>query len=136
MEQDSQLVMPDFSDVKDSVEPGVYKVRITDSKIDKWAAKEAGKKDTYFVNWTMETFGEAEEKNNGRKVFHRTPVNGPGAFRLQEFYKAAMNGESCPTTGFDKNMLHSRELEITIAPQKNDPQYNEVKSVKALAPQH
>lgn len=134
-QMDTQLVVPDFSEVKDAVEPGIYKTRIVDSKVGKWEGKE-GKKDTYYVNWTLETFGEAEEKNNGRKIFHRTPINGLGAFRLQEFYKAAMNGEACPKEGFDRTMLHSREVEVTVAPQKDQPQYTEVKAVKSITAQH
>lgn len=135
-ELDTALIVPDFSDVKDAVEPGEYTARIVDSKFDKWAGKD-GKKDTYYVAWTLETFGEAEEKNNGRKIFHRTPVNGPGAFKLKEFYKAAMNGEECPTEGgFDRTMLHGREVSLTIAPQKNQPEYNEVKLVKSVSAQH
>lgn len=131
---DTSLITPDFSEVKDSVEAGTYSVRIVDSKVGTWTGKD-GKKDTHFVNWTLETFNEAEEKNNGRKIFHRTPINGGGAFRLQEFYKAAM-GEDCPATGFDRAMLLSREIQIIVGPQKDQPQYNEVKTVSALQSQH
>lgn len=126
----TMLVTPDFSGVQDRVDAGIYKARITDSKVDKWAGKD-GKPDTYFIAWTMETFAEAEDKNNGRKIFHRTPINGAGAFRLQEFFRAAM-GEDCKGA-FDRTMLHGREVEVTVAPQKNDPQYNEVKTVKPIS---
>lgn len=129
--QDTLLITPDFSEVKDRVEPGEYCVRIADSAVGKWDGKE-GKKDTYWVNWTLETFNETETKNNGRKTFHRTPINGPGAFKLKEFYKAAMNGEECPVggAGFDRSMLHTKELRIVVAQQKDNPQYTEVISVK------
>lgn len=138
--QDTGLVMPDFSDVKDRVEPGTYKVRIVDSSVGKWEAKEEGKKDTYYINWTLETFQEAEEKNNGRKIFHKTPINGGGAFRLQDLYLAAM-GEKCPTEkGFDRVMLHGRELEVIVVDGKDKQGqptgYTEVKTVKALKAQH
>lgn len=124
------LIEPDFSGVQDRVGEGIYKVRVVDSKVDKWAGKD-GKPDTRFVMWTMETFSESEDKNNGRRIFHRTPVEGPGAFRLQDFYRAAM-GEEC-TNKFDRTMLHGRELEVTIAPQKDKPEYTEVKAVRPIS---
>lgn len=130
MSESEFFVQPNFTEVQDRVEQGTYKVRIKDSKIDKWQGKD-GKKDTTFIAWTMETFGEAEEKNNGRYIFHRTPIEGPGAFRLQDFYRAVM-GEDCPAGGFDRTMLYSREVEVTYGPQKNDPQYMEVKAVKQI----
>ena len=131
MQQQSSdfLVTPDFSGVQDKVEPGIYKARIMDSKLDQWAGKD-GKPPTTIIIWTLETFAEAEEKNNGRKIFHRTPIEGGGAFRLQDFYRAAM-GEEC-AGAFDRSMLHGCEIEVTIAQQKNDPQYTEVKSVKRI----
>lgn len=123
------LVQPDFSQVQDRVSEGIYKARIVDSKVDSWAGKE-GKPPTTYINWTLETFGEVEDKNNGRRIFHRTPIEGPGAFRLQDFYRAAMS-EDCPPTGFDRTMLYSREVEVTVRPQKNNPEYTEstVKSI-------
>lgn len=130
MQQTSEyLVTPDFSGVQDRVGEGNYFARIVDSKVDQWAGKD-GKPPTTYINWTLETFNEAEDKNNGRKIFHRTPIEGGGAFRLQDFYMAAM-GEACAGS-FDRTMLHGREIEVTIAPQKSDPQYNEVKAVRAM----
>ncbi len=123
------LVTPNFSDVQDRVGEGIYKARIIDSKVDQWAGKD-GKKPTTFINWTLETFNETEDKNNGRRIFHRTPIEGAGAFRLQEFYRAAM-GEDCAGS-FDRTMLHGRELEVTIGLQKDKPEYTEVKSVRRL----
>lgn len=123
------LIVPDFSNVQDRVEPGIYKVRIVDSKVDTWQGKD-GKPNTSFILWTMETFSEVTDKNNGRKVFHRTAIEGEGAFRLQDFYLAAM-GEACAGQ-FDRTILHGRELEVTIAQQKNNPQYTEVKACKAI----
>lgn len=125
-----ELVVPNFTEVADAISEGVYKMRVTDSKIDRWAGKD-GKPPTTFIAWTLETFGEEEEKNNGRRYTHRTPIEGKGAFRLQSFYKAVM-GESCPTTGFDRTMLHGREVEVVIGPQKGQPEYTEVKSVKPI----
>jgi len=130
MNQDTLLVTPDFSGVQDRVGEGIYKARIVDSKVDQWAGKD-GKKPTTFINWTMETFNEVEDKNNGRKIFHRTPIEGGGAFRLQDLYRAAM-GEEC-SGAFDRTMLHGREIEVTIAPQKDKPEYTEVKAVRPIS---
>jgi hypothetical protein len=129
MEQQTEgLITPDFSQVQDAVEPGVYSVRIVDSKLDKWQGKD-GKPDTRLIVWTLETFNEASDKNNGRKIFHRTPIEGGGAFRLQDFFKAA-TGEAC-SGSFDRTMLHGREIEVTVAQQKNS-EYTEVKAVRRI----
>jgi len=128
-QQNEFLVQPDFTNVQDRVDVGIYKTRIVDSKVDTWQGKE-GKPNTTYINWTLETFDEAEDKNNGRKIFHRTPIEGPGAFRLKDFYQAAM-GEEC-AGAFDRSMLHGREVEVTIAQQKSDPQYTEVKAVRPI----
>lgn len=127
--QNEMLVTPDFSQVADRVGEGIYKARIVDSKHDMWTGKD-GKKDTNLIVWTLETFGESDSKNNGRKIFHRTPIEGGGAFRLQDFYRAAM-GEEC-SGSFDRTMLHGRELEITVVPQKDKPEYMDIKAVKAI----
>lgn len=126
---DTLLVKPDFTQVQDRVGEGIYKVRITDSKVDTWQGKD-GKPNTTYVAWTLETFGEQEDKNNGRKIFHRTPIEGAGAFRLQDFYRAAM-GEEC-SGSFDRTMLHGRELEVTVVPQKDKPEYTEIKSTRPI----
>lgn len=128
-QQGEFLVTPNFDQVQDRVGEGIYKARITDSKVDTWQGKE-GKPNTTFIAWTLETFAEVEDKNNGRKIFHRTPIEGPGAFRLQDFYRAAMR-EDC-AGAFDRTMLYGREVEVTIAPQKDKPEYTEVKSVRPI----
>lgn len=137
-QMDGMMIEPDFSEVKDSVEAGVYSARIVDSKVDKWTGKEdqngSKKPDTTFINWTLETFNEQDEKNNGRKIFHKTPVNGGGAFRLKEFYKAAM-GEDC-VGAFDRTMLYGKELQVTVVDGKTktgEPTgYTEVKTVRPI----
>lgn len=126
---DVLLVTPNFDQVQDRVGEGIYKARIISSKVDTWPGKD-GKKPTTFINWTLETFAEAEDKNNGRRIFHRTPIEGAGAFRLQDFYRAAMR-EDC-SGAFDRTMLYGRELEVTIGAQKDKPEYTEVKSVRAI----
>lgn len=124
------LVVPNFSDIQDRVGEGVYKVRILDSKVDTWAGTDKRPSATTYVKWTLETFGEAEDRNNGRQVFHTTPVEGGGAFKLQDFYRAAM-GQDC-TGPFDPTMLHGHEVEITVGLRKDKPEYTEVKSVRSL----
>lgn len=128
--QEQFLVTPNFDQVQDQVGEGIYKTRIIDAKTGQWEGKD-GKPPTTYINWTLETFAETEEKNNGRRIFHRTPIEGPGAFRLQAFYKAAMR-EEC-SGAFDPAMLFGKEVEVTYAPQKNNPEYMEVKAVKAIS---
>lgn len=124
------LITPDFTAVQDTVEAGIYKVRIVDAKLGEWPGKD-GKPSTRFINWRLETYGESVDKNNGRSIFHRTPVEGGGAFRLQDFYRAAM-GEPC-TGAFDYTMLYGREVEVTVTPQKDRPEYLEVKAVRPIS---
>src|SRR3990167_3827543 len=119
------LVTPNFDQVVDKVEEGIYRVRVKDSKLGTWEGKD-GKPSTSYVAWTLVTFDEADSKNNGRHVFHNTPIEGKGAFRLKDFFKAAMH-EEC-VGSFDPSMLYGHELEITIGTQKNNPDYTEVKS--------
>ena len=129
IQTDTMLVTPDFSGVQDRVGEGAYKCRIVDSKVDTWAGRD-GKPATTYIMWTLETFGEDVDKNNGRRIFHNTPIEGGGAFRLQDFYRAAM-GEEC-SGSFYRSMLHGRELEVTVGPQKNKPEFNEVKAVRPI----
>lgn len=124
----ANLVTPDFSEVKDNVGPGTYNVRITGYKLGEWQSG------TKFINWEAETFNEEDEKNNGRKIFHRTPIEGKGAFLLQGFYKAAMKEEL--DGAFDPEMLCGKELSMTVVDgtdkQGNPSGYTEVKTVKPL----
>jgi len=120
------LIKPDFSESTDTVGPGTYKVRVTDAKMDKWAGKDGGK-DTPYVNWTLETFDEAEQKNNGRRVWLKTPVAGKGVFRLKDLYKAAtreeLDGE------FDTDQLLGKEVQVTMAERNG---YVEVKTIAPI----
>lgn len=123
------LLQPDFSQIREDVGPGTYKVRITGAEVDKWAGKD-GKPDTQFVKWEMETFGEAETKNNGRKIWDRTPITGGGAFKLQNLYKAAI-GEQL-SGQFDTDMLLGKELEVVVVQSARNPEYTEIKSYGSL----
>lgn len=129
--QTEGLVVPNFSDVQDRIGEGIYKVRIVGSKIDSWAGTDKRPQPTKYINWTLETFSEEEEKNNGRKLFHTTPVEGGGAFKLQDFYRAAM-GEDC-TGPFDPTQLYGHEVEITVGLRKDKPEFTEVKSVRPIS---
>jgi hypothetical protein len=98
-----------------------------------WASKTGGAP-TQFVKWVLETFGEREAKNNGRRIFHTTPINGRGAFRCTQFYKAAMKEEL--KGPFDTQMLFGKALSVTIVDgtdkEGNATGYTEVKAVKPL----
>lgn len=136
MSEESMLITPDFSEVKDSVEPGVYSGRITAHKVDTWPGKD-GKKPTMYIKWTFETFNEEDPKNNGRKISMNTPINGPGAFRLKQLFTAAMGEEPKQGEGFDPAMLMGKEVSLTVVQQKDkqgqETEYTDVKSVKAIA---
>lgn len=131
METQTTLIMPNFESVQDTVGEGIYKVRIVDGKLDKWEGKD-GKPPTRFINWRMETFGEVEDKNNGRSIFHRTAIEGGGAFRFKDFVKAALGQEPESGKPFDFTLLYGQEVEVTYGPQKSNPQYSEVKSVRSI----
>lgn len=128
------LITPDFTDVADSVTAGTYSVRITDAKVDKWEGRD-GKPDTPYVNWRMETFGEPEEKNNGRSIFLKTAVIGKGAFRLRDLYKAATK-QDLSGGNFDTEQLLGKEVKVTVIDGKdregNPTGYTEVKAIKPL----
>lgn len=125
------LLKPDFSEVQENVTAGTYKVRITGAKTGEWNTANGT---TPFVNWEMQTFGEEEAKNNGRRIFNKTPVTGKGAFRLQQFYKAAtkadLRGE------FDTEQLLGKELMVTVVDgidkEGNPTGYTEVKACKPI----
>lgn len=123
-ELDDALVTPDYSTSQDPLEPGIYSVRVKDSSMKQW------KDGTNAINWVMETFNEADTKNNGRKIFYQTPIEGPFASRLKEFYKAAMHEEN--KGSFSRSTLYGREIEVTLGQQKNKPEYTEVKAIRAL----
>lgn len=133
---ETMLITPDFSDVRDSVEPGTYNVRVAGHEVGEWPGKE-GKAPTKFIKWKLETFNETEPKNNGRFIWHRTNINGPFAKALKDFYKATM-GEDIGTNGFDPSMLYGKEVVVKTDWQidyktKEPTEYIEVKSVKPIS---
>ena len=125
------LVPCDFSETKDKVEPGIYKVRIKDSKFkqDVWKTKDG--KNVSSVLWTLETFEEKEDKNNGRYIFYSTDVNGPFANRLQDLWLVASGLKL--EGAFDPTTIYGVELEVTIGQQTKKPEYTEVKAVHPIS---
>lgn len=123
------LVTPNFNDVKDSITAGTYTARIVSATMDEWRTG------TKYVNWRLETFNEDEAKNNGRSIFYKTPIEGGGAFRLADFYRAAM--KATPTAeGFDTDDLMGKEVQLVVADgvnQAGEPTgYPEVKAVRTI----
>lgn len=117
------LVTPSFDEISDDIKEGVYKVRVTAGVPGEYSTG------TKYVKWTLETFGEAEAKNEGRKIWYSTPIEGKGAFMLKRLWDASTGGEEMPAQ-FDTEQLYGKEIEVIVAP--NDRGYAEVKSVRAL----
>jgi hypothetical protein len=115
------LITPDFSEIKEDVVPGTYKGIIKKGEVKEWP--NGGQ----YVNWEVETYGETEAKNNGRRIFIKTSVSGKGAFVLQKLYKAA-TGE--PLTGkFDTEQLVGKQVEVDMAERNG---YIEMKNVRPV----
>jgi hypothetical protein len=127
------LAVPDFSDAKEEMKIGSYKVYIKNATPGVWKAKnpEEGQKDIPWLNWRMETYDETNPKNNGRAIWHKTPLAGGGLFKLQQFYKAATGQEL--RGSFDYTALYGLTIEVTMGEQKGNPEYLEVKSVKSIS---
>lgn len=122
------LVEPNFSEVADAIVPGDYQVRVVDAAPGTW------KTGTKHIAWTLETMNETEAKNNGRRMVHRTPTEGKGAFRLQQFYRAA-TGEVLKGN-FDTEQLLGKELLVTVKDsldkEGNQTGYTEVAAVRQI----
>lgn len=121
------LITPDFSEIQDTVTPGTYKVMIKKGEVKEWPSGGT------YVNWELETFGETETKNNGRRIFHKTSASGRGAFMLQQFYRAAVG--SALTGNFDTEQLVGKQIAVEVVDgvRNGEPTgYTEVKRVKAI----
>lgn len=130
------FIKPDFSEVTDNVGPGTYSARVIGQETGAWPGKD-GKPDTHFVKWTLETFNEEDPKNNGRRIFHRTPISGKGAFLFQQFYRAAFGNTEIPEDGIDLETFLGKEMTVTMVDgvdrvTKEPTGYVEVKSVAQL----
>lgn len=121
------LIKPDFSEVQDKVEPGEYKLRVDSFKETSYTSQKT-QQEVPVLNWRLVTFGESDPKNEGRSVFHRTPVAGGGAFKLKDLYKAC-TGEELEGE-FDTDQLIGKEVGAVVI--ENDRGYTEIKSLRAL----
>lgn len=122
------LVTPDFSEVTENVTPGTYKARIVDGKLGEWSTG------TKYINWRLETFDEADPKNNGRAIFTKTPIAGKGAFRLADLYRAAT--KQTLAGDFDTEQLYGKSVQVVVVDgtdkEGNPSGYAEVKAVKPI----
>lgn len=129
----TELVKPDFSEAKDSVTAGTYKVRVCGHKRGEWNNDRGT---TPWINWELQTFGETEEKNNGRRIFFKTPISGGGIFKFENFYKAAMKTPFPRGSDFDPEMIHGKDLQVTVVEttdaEGNLTGFTDVKAMKAL----
>ena len=126
------LLMPDFTTVPEKIVPGTYKVIIKDAETKVNYRQDRDGKNISAARWTLQTFGEQDEKNNGRHIYHQTDVNGFFAGRFKDLYKAA-TGKEYEAGPFDPTTLYGLEIEVTVGLQKNDPQYSEVKAVRPIS---
>lgn len=125
------LISPDLSEVTEPITPGTYKCHVVGAEV-----KES-KAGNQYINWTLETFDEAQPKNNGRRVYHMTPFKGPGAFRLTEFYTAVTRQTlSKEKPQFDTEQLIGGKIEVTLVggvDQNGEPRrFPEVKTVRPV----
>lgn len=119
------LITPDFSEVAEAITAGTYKCIVKKGDVKEWP------NGGHYVNWELETTGEADPKNNGRRIFHKTSIQGKGAFMLQQIYQAAVGQ---PLTGkFDTEQLVGKTVivELVDGVRNGEPTgYTEVKKVK------
>jgi hypothetical protein len=116
------LVKPDFTEVADEVTAGVYRDVITRGEVKEWPSG------GHYVKWELQTVGETDPKNNGRKIFVSTSASGKGAFMLQRIYKAA-TGQAL-TGPFDTEQLVGKQVEVQLV--TNDKGYSDVKAIRAV----
>ena len=124
------LINPDFSEIQDTVEAGVYKVVVKKGEMKEWPNGGT------YVSWEMETYGESEPKNNGRRIFHKTATSGKGAFTLQQLYKAAAG--TALTGSFDTEAIVGKQVVIELVDGINRQTgelsgYTAVKKVKTIS---
>jgi len=127
------LVTPSFDEIQDDVSPGVYKVRVRKGTLGYW---DGDAKTKPYVNWELETFGETESKNNGRRIFYKTSAAGKGAFVLQKFFRAAC-GEALKGA-FDTEQLVGKVLQVEVIDGVNRQTgektgYTEIKDVRPVS---
>lgn len=125
------LITPDFTQAQDQVEPGIFHSRIVKVTTTEWAAKD-DRPATPVLKWELETFNEAEPKNNGRKIFLQTAIGGKYLSKFENLYFAAMGEKYKRGTAFDAQMLMGREVELTLVQQKTNADFTDVASIKPI----
>jgi hypothetical protein len=126
-ENTMSLVTPDFSDIKDTVSPGTYTVIVKKGDVKEWPNGGT------YVNWELETIGETETKNNGRRIFAKTSTGGKGAFMLQQIYRAATGADL--KGPFDTEQLLGKTIAVELVDgvRNGEPTgYTEVKRFKSM----
>jgi hypothetical protein len=121
------LIKPDFSEIKEDVGPGTYRVIVKKGEVKEWPSGGT------YVNWELETTGETEAKNNGRRIFAKTATSGKGAFMLQRIYRAAV-GQTL-TGSFDTEQLIGKMLAVEVIDGVRNGEatgFTEVKSFKPV----
>ena len=125
----STLIRPDMSEVVELAQ-GSYPARITGGEV-KQSKSEAG---GMYVEWNMEACACSQSNLNG--IFlprYRTMTSGRGASMLKKLYKAA-TGEEMPVE-FEISDLFGKEVYATVTPQKDKPEYMEIKKINAYTDQ-
>lgn len=123
------LVKPDFSDTQDTITPGEYNFRIVAGEPGKWEKQDGSA--THYIKWEMETVNSEDPKNNGRKMWDRTPITGKGAFRFKDFYRAATGENYDPSLGdFDITSVYGNEVAAIVVEKDG---YMNVKSYASIS---
>lgn len=124
------LITPDVSEVTPAIEAGSYRLRITGVEAGEW------KTGTPFLKFEMETCESGDPKLDGRKVFHRVPYTGKGAFRFAQMHMAA-TGENYQNGDIDTEVYLGREVAAVIVDgtdrEGNLSGYPEIKTVTPVA---
>ena len=123
------LIEAKLNEVSETIVPGTYKARIVSVE------EQTSQAGNPMLNWRAVVFDD--EKFNNASIFDRTPTTGKGAFRLQEFYKAA-TGEDLTkeNASFDTEQLISSEVMFTLVEgvdrDGNPSKWPGVKAVTAI----
>lgn len=122
----------DLSEVTEPLEPGEYKARVMDGQPKEW------KSGTRYIAWKFEIFENESPELNGRNFTHNTPIEGGGAFKLDDLYLAA-TGEKLPKgkASLDTEQIIGKEFLVTLRKQidkdGNATKFNEVHTLAALS---
>ena len=81
------------------------------------------------VRW--EIFGAEDSKLNGQNVLDSVAIQGGGAFKFEQFFKALTGEQYTEGQSVDTDVLVGREATITVAERPGSP-YLDVKSYVAL----